>query len=185
MFQYDRNYTLTYNAGSAGQTLKISWVMTSGSSGNVTLNGAALSLAIPSITSTAGTPQSATVNTPFGTALQAVVKSGSNNSAERGDGDLHCAGHGSQREFQWIAQRDSSHQRQRDRDRAGVDGQWASRQLRGNGDRSGSRDRDQFQFDESSWAAGQCYGDSGDSAERHGEHSVRYGATGGGEGWQQ
>ncbi len=74
--QYDRNYILTYNAGSAGQTLKISWVMTSGS-GNVTLNGAALSLASPSITATAGTSQSATVNTAFGTALQAAVKNGS------------------------------------------------------------------------------------------------------------
>ena len=39
--QYDRNYTLTYNAASAGQTLTVTWVMASGS-GNVTLNGAAL-----------------------------------------------------------------------------------------------------------------------------------------------
>ena len=38
---FDRNYTLTYNAGSAGQTLKITWVVTSGA-GNVTLSGAAL-----------------------------------------------------------------------------------------------------------------------------------------------
>jgi hypothetical protein len=42
--QYDRNYALTYNAASAGQTLTVTWVMTSGSgTGNVTLNGAALS----------------------------------------------------------------------------------------------------------------------------------------------
>ena len=39
--QYDRNYTLTYNAASAGQTLTVTWVMASGA-GNVTLNGAAL-----------------------------------------------------------------------------------------------------------------------------------------------
>jgi hypothetical protein len=39
--QYDRNYTLTYHAGNAGQTLTVTWQMTSGS-GNVTLNGAAL-----------------------------------------------------------------------------------------------------------------------------------------------
>jgi hypothetical protein len=39
--QYDRNYTLTYQAASAGQTLKVIWRMASGS-GNVTLNGAAL-----------------------------------------------------------------------------------------------------------------------------------------------
>jgi hypothetical protein len=39
---YDRNYTLIYSAASAGQTLSVSWVMTSGI-GNVTLNGAALS----------------------------------------------------------------------------------------------------------------------------------------------
>jgi len=39
--QYDRNYTLTYNAAAAGQTLTITWVMSAGG-GNVTLNGAAL-----------------------------------------------------------------------------------------------------------------------------------------------
>jgi hypothetical protein len=39
--QYDRNYTLTYKAGTAGQSLSVKWVMTSGT-GNVTLNGAAL-----------------------------------------------------------------------------------------------------------------------------------------------
>ena len=40
--QFDRNYRLTYNAASAGQTLKVTWVMVSGSGGNVTLNGIAL-----------------------------------------------------------------------------------------------------------------------------------------------
>jgi hypothetical protein len=39
--QYDQNYTLTYNAASAGQTLTITWTMASGF-GNVTLNAAAL-----------------------------------------------------------------------------------------------------------------------------------------------
>ncbi|MCL5885089.1 MAG: polysaccharide deacetylase family protein [Deltaproteobacteria bacterium] len=39
--QYDRNYTLTYKAGEAGQSLTVKWIMTSGT-GNVTLNGAAL-----------------------------------------------------------------------------------------------------------------------------------------------
>jgi hypothetical protein len=73
---YDRNYTLTYRAATAGQTLTVSWVMTSGA-GNVTLNGGAL--AGSSITATAGTPQSATVNTAFGSALQATVKDASNN----------------------------------------------------------------------------------------------------------
>ena len=43
---YDRNYTLTYSSALPAQTLKVSWVMTSGT-GNVTLNGAALSLAGP------------------------------------------------------------------------------------------------------------------------------------------
>lgn len=41
--QYDRNYTLTYNAGSTGQTLTITWKLSSGA-GNVTLNGAALAV---------------------------------------------------------------------------------------------------------------------------------------------
>ena len=39
---YDRNYTVIYNAASAGQTLTVTWVMSSGN-GNVTLNGAGLS----------------------------------------------------------------------------------------------------------------------------------------------
>jgi fibronectin type 3 domain-containing protein len=62
--QYDRNYTLTYSAASAGQTLTISWVMSSGT-GNVTLNGAALQA------STDTTPPSA----PSG--LTATAASGS------------------------------------------------------------------------------------------------------------
>ena len=76
--QYDRNYTLTYNAASAGKTLMVSWVMTSGT-GNVTLNGAALAQIAPSISATAGAPQSAVVNTPFATPLQAIVKDAQNN----------------------------------------------------------------------------------------------------------
>ena len=77
--QYDRNYTLTYAATSAGQTLTVSWVMNSGS-GNVTLSAAALSGggSISSLTASGGTPQSAMVSTAFGTALQATVTSGGN-----------------------------------------------------------------------------------------------------------
>ena len=79
--QYDRNYTLTYQAGSPGQTLTVTWAMASGS-GNVTLNAAALSIAPSapsSITASGGTPQSATVNTTFTTALQATVKDSGGN----------------------------------------------------------------------------------------------------------
>ena len=39
--QYDRNYTLTYSAATAGQSLTVTWVMSSGT-GNVTLSGAAI-----------------------------------------------------------------------------------------------------------------------------------------------
>ena len=39
--QYDRNYTLTYNAGKANQSLTVSWVLASGN-GNVTLTAAGL-----------------------------------------------------------------------------------------------------------------------------------------------
>ena len=46
--QYDRNYTFTYQASGASQTLRVTWTMTSGDSfGNVTLNGAALSGSCP------------------------------------------------------------------------------------------------------------------------------------------
>ena len=75
--QYDRNYTLTYSAASAGQTLAITWVATSGE-GNVTLSGAGLALVGPSVSATAGTSQSTTVNTAFTTALQVTVSSGGN-----------------------------------------------------------------------------------------------------------
>jgi Bacterial Ig-like domain (group 1) len=80
--QYDGNYTLSYNAASAGQTITISWVMASGA-GNVTLNGAALSsqqqAGTATISASAGTPQSAIVNSAFTTALQATVKDAGNN----------------------------------------------------------------------------------------------------------
>ncbi len=81
--QYDRNYTLTYSAASAGQTLTVSWVMTSGA-GNVTMNGAALSGGSPStgnptINATAGTPQSAAIGTVLAAALQATVRDVNNN----------------------------------------------------------------------------------------------------------
>lgn len=39
--QYDRNYVLTYEAASPGQTIRVTWTVESGS-GNVTVNGAAL-----------------------------------------------------------------------------------------------------------------------------------------------
>ncbi len=81
--RYDRNYTITYRANSAGQTLTIKWIDAT-SSGHVILAGAALSLAVSgpgsnSISATGGSPQSATVNTPFATGLQATVKDGSGN----------------------------------------------------------------------------------------------------------
>ncbi len=41
--QYDRTFTLTYKAASAGKTLNVSWVQASGT-GNVTLSGAALNV---------------------------------------------------------------------------------------------------------------------------------------------
>jgi hypothetical protein len=75
--QYDRNYTLTYAAASAGQTLSVSWVLTSGAGGNVTLEAAALQG--QNIVASAGTPQTSAVSTPFATALQATVTDGQGN----------------------------------------------------------------------------------------------------------
>ncbi len=76
--QYDRNYTLSYNAGSPGQSLTVTWVMSSGT-GNVSLNAAALSLPPTSITAIAGTPQTAIVGAATPAALQAKVKDANNN----------------------------------------------------------------------------------------------------------
>jgi hypothetical protein len=76
---YSRNYALTYRASAPGQTLRVTWTMTSGPSfGNITLSGAALSTSTGSVTATAGTPQSTAVNTAFGTALQATVRDSGN-----------------------------------------------------------------------------------------------------------
>jgi hypothetical protein len=79
--QYDRNYTLTYQAGAAGQQLTVTWKMASGA-GNVTLNGAALSstsVTPASIVATGGTLQTATINSAFPSSLQVTVKDASNN----------------------------------------------------------------------------------------------------------
>jgi hypothetical protein len=72
--QYDRNYAITYQAGSAAQSLIVSWVMTSGT-GNVTLNAAALggTTTSGSVIASGGTPQSAAVGAVFGTSLKATV----------------------------------------------------------------------------------------------------------------
>ena len=74
--QYDRNYTLTYRAVSAGQTLTVTWAMTSGS-GEVSLSAAALTASV--VIASAGSPQSAMEGTPFPTALQATVMDGGGN----------------------------------------------------------------------------------------------------------
>jgi hypothetical protein len=74
--QFDRNYSLTYNAGAAGQTLTITWTMVAGT-GNVTLNALALSPFVSrpaTIAATGGTPQTAPTGTVFATPLQATVK---------------------------------------------------------------------------------------------------------------
>jgi hypothetical protein len=52
--QYNRNYTLTYQAGRANQTLEVTWTMASGE-GNVTLNAAALTGGTPNNSAAAGT----------------------------------------------------------------------------------------------------------------------------------
>jgi fibronectin type 3 domain-containing protein len=63
---YDRTYTLTYQAGSAGQRLIVSWTQVAGT-GNIAINGAALSSSGTAPTVTAN-PSSQTV-----TASQAVT----------------------------------------------------------------------------------------------------------------
>ena len=81
---YNRNYTLTFTAAAARQSLTVTWVMSAGiGNGNVSLQaaalaGASISLGGASITATSGTPQSATVNTAFAIPLQVVVKDASN-----------------------------------------------------------------------------------------------------------
>jgi poly(3-hydroxybutyrate) depolymerase len=64
--QYDRNYTLTYHAASAGQTLKVSWKLTSGS-GNVTISAAAVSA--PNSTASGGVLRGSVDTSPSETSL--------------------------------------------------------------------------------------------------------------------
>ena len=66
--------TANGQAGSYTVTASVAGVATAASFSLTNLAGAPAS-----VTATAGTPQSATVNTAFGTALQAVVKDGGNN----------------------------------------------------------------------------------------------------------
>ncbi len=60
--QYDGNYTLTYSAASAGQSLTVTWTMTSGTSGNVTLMAAALTTAAVGSLAGSATTSQAEVN---------------------------------------------------------------------------------------------------------------------------
>ncbi len=76
--QYDRNYTLTYRAGSAGQTLTVTWTLTAGT-GNINISGASLDSV--NITASGGTPQTTVVSTTFGTGLQAKVTDALGNPA--------------------------------------------------------------------------------------------------------
>ena len=77
---YDRNYTLTYVSASAGQTLTVTWKMIAATGGgNVTLSAAAMAGGGGSIVASAGTPQSAPINTAFATALKATVKDSGGN----------------------------------------------------------------------------------------------------------
>ena len=112
--QYDRNYTLTYNAASAGQTLTITWAMNSGT-GNVTLNAAAVSPGgsptTASIVATAGSPQSATVGTAFTSALQATVLDTNNNPVSGAPVTFTAPSIWSQRDLQRFL--DGDHQQQR------------------------------------------------------------------------
>ena len=76
--QYDRNYTLTYRAGSAGQTLTVTWALTAGT-GNINISAA--SLESVNITASGGTPQSTVAGTTFATGLQATVTDAVGNPA--------------------------------------------------------------------------------------------------------
>ena len=98
--QFDRNYTLSYRASGPGQTLQVTWTMVAGSFGNVTLNGAALSVSTGSVTATAGTPQSTAVNTAFGTALQATVRDAGNNPVSGVTVTFTAPGSGAERKLQ-------------------------------------------------------------------------------------
>jgi uncharacterized cupin superfamily protein len=83
--QYDEAFTLTYAAASAGQTLTVSWVMSSGT-GNVTVNAAALS--------SAGTSTgSGTTAVPLGTVdnLDAIAATGKTVTGIGSDGYAYAS----------------------------------------------------------------------------------------------
>ena len=97
---YDRNYVLMYSAASEGQILTVAWQMHSGS-GAVSLSAASLdvlgasktqlqgamqspkAVTATNVQASMGTPQSAIIDHPFSTALQATV-TGAGNSPVSG-----------------------------------------------------------------------------------------------------
>ncbi len=66
--QYDGNYTLIYNAASAGQTLTVTWIIASGTTGHLSLDAAALTTnAAGSLTGSVTTASAAVNLTTEGT----------------------------------------------------------------------------------------------------------------------
>lgn len=68
--QYDRTYTIAYNAASAGQTLTVTWTVASPGSGEVALSAAAVGLA-PTITAAPAATPSPVTGTSAALSVQA------------------------------------------------------------------------------------------------------------------
>ena len=170
--QYDRNYTLSYRASAPGQALRVTWTMTSGGVGNVTLNGAALSVSTGDVTATAGTPQSTAVNTAFGTALQATVRDAGGNPVSGVTVTFTAPGSGSSARFSGLTTATAVTDSQRHCDRAGADGQRDTRELYGDGGGTGHSRIGQLQPEQHGRRCSECDGDGGDTAKHGDQHCV-------------
>ncbi len=133
-----------------------------------------------------GTSQSATVNTAFGTALQATVKDGGNNPVSGVTVTFTAPGSGSQRERS-AGRRDATVIT----NASGIATAPALTANRKAGSytvtasAAGVATAASFSLTNLAGAPASVDGDGGERAERDGEYGVRRGAAGDGEGWRQ
>ena len=134
--QYDRNYTLTYRAKGGGADAAgdvddgVEWRQRRQREHQ---RGGAERASTGSVTATAGTPQSAVVNTAFGTALQATVRDAGNNPVSGVTVTFTAPASGASARFGGIGDGDGDDQWQRRGDGPDADGEWDGGQLHRDG----------------------------------------------------
>ena len=139
-----------------------------------------------SIVATAGTPQSATVNTAFATALQAMVKDANGNPLSGVTVTFTAPASGASATFGGSANATAVTNASGVATATGSDSEQPDRELYGYGKRGGRSHPGQFQLDECGRCSGEHRGDGGDTAERERKYGLCHRPAGDGEGcWRQ